>query len=44
MALQAKDRGIAHVVSGSRVRPAQYDWGMDILAPRSSRSPSAPTS
>jgi hypothetical protein len=34
MALQAKDRGIAHIVSGSRVRPAQHDWRRDILAPK----------
>jgi len=34
MTLRAKDRGIAHIVSGSRVRPAQHDWGKDILAPK----------
>jgi hypothetical protein len=33
MTLQAKDRGIAHIVPGRRVRPAQHDWGKDILAP-----------
>ena len=34
MALQARDRGIAHIVSGSRVRPAQHDWAKDTLAPK----------
>ena len=34
MALQAKDRGIAHMVSSSRVRPAQHDWGRNLLAPK----------
>jgi hypothetical protein len=34
MALQANDGGIAHIVSGSRIKPAQHDWGKDILAPK----------
>jgi len=34
MALQAKDRGIAHIVSGSKARAAQHDWARDVLAPK----------
>ncbi|MFF1602869.1 TetR/AcrR family transcriptional regulator [Streptomyces mirabilis] len=31
--IQAKDRGIAQILSGSFARPQKYDWGRDRLAP-----------
>lgn len=34
MAVQARDRGIAQVLSGSRATPAQHDWARDVLAPK----------
>ena len=34
MALQARDRGLAQIISGDRVRPDQFDWGKDVLAPK----------
>lgn len=33
LALQVKDRGMAQILSGRRVAPAQHDWERDRLAP-----------
>lgn len=33
LALQARDRGMAQVLTGRRVRPEQHDWERDRLAP-----------
>lgn len=33
LAIQAKDRGMAQVLSGQFARPQKYDWGRDRLAP-----------
>lgn len=33
LALQARDRGMAQILSGRRVRPEQHDWERDRLAP-----------
>jgi AcrR family transcriptional regulator len=34
MALQAKDKGLAQILSGRRVRPEQHDWSKNTLAPK----------
>jgi AcrR family transcriptional regulator len=34
MARQARDRGLAHILSGDHARPEQFDWGKDVLAPK----------
>ena len=34
LALQAKDKGLAQILSGGRVRPEQHDWSKNTLAPK----------
>ena len=34
MALQAKDRGLAQILSGRRIRPEQHDWSRSVIAPK----------
>lgn len=34
MTLQAKDRGLAQILSGRRIRPEQHDWSRSVIAPK----------
>ncbi len=34
MALQAKDRGLAQILSGRRIRTEQHDWSRSVIAPK----------